>query len=232
MDEPTHYKTYRWQKIIAVAGIIAAIAFPFLLSIFLKYTDLSPVDRIFYSRFIFWAEILALLLYTAKVEHRKLLIWQEKELDLGIFIVSVVVLYLLSWVCSIIGAAPRLFGYHEDNALMKRIVLLLINRQWLIVFTCITAGVTEELIFRGYMIPRLSLLFKNDYLAIILSALGFSALHYGYKSLHELIFAFLIGILFGAYYQKYRNIKVLIAAHFMIDFINMEMLTHFYKLMK
>lgn len=100
------------------------------------------------------------------------------------------------------------------------------------IFTCFTAGVTEELIFRGYIMTRLSLLFKNNYMPIILSALAFSALHYGYKSLRELIFAFLIGILFGTYYQRYRNIKVLIAAHFMVDIINVELLTHFYKLIK
>jgi len=232
MDEAVNFKTTGWQKTAAIVGVILAIVFPFVLSIIFRYTTLDAINRIFYSRFIFWAELLLLMLYTAKAERRKLLIWKEQELDLGIFIASVVVLYLLSWVCSIIGAAPRLFGYHEDNALMKRIVMLLINRQWLIVFTCITAGVTEELIFRGYIMTRLSLLFKNDYAAIVVSAIGFSALHYGYKSLHELIFAFLIGILYGAYYQKYRNIKVLIAAHFMVDFINMEVLTHFYKLMK
>jgi len=222
----------RKQNILVISGIIIAFAFPFVLSMIFRYTTLDVIDRIFYSRFIFWSEVLLLMLYAAKAEQRKLLIWQEQELDMGIFIVSVVVLYLLSWVCSIIGAIPRLFGYHEDNALLKRIVMLLVNRQWLIVFTCLTAGITEELIFRGYIMTRLSLLFRNNYMPVILSAVAFSALHYGYKSLHELIFAFLIGILFGAYYQKYRNIKVLIAAHFMIDFINMEVLTHFYKLVK
>jgi hypothetical protein len=171
-------------------------------------------------------------MYASKAEHRKLLIWDEKKTDAGFFVVSVIVLYLLTWICSIIGTIPRFLGYHEDNALMKKIVHILIGHQWVIVFTCLTAGVTEELIFRGYIMTRLSLLFKNNYMPVILSALGFSALHYGYKSLHELIFAFLIGIVFGIYYQKYRNIKVLIAAHFMIDFINMELLTHFYKLMK
>src|SRR3569833_1075380 len=220
----------RKQNILVISGIIIAFAFPFVLSMIFRYTTLDVIDRIFYSRFIFWSEVLLLMLYAAKAEQRKLLIWQEQELDMGIFIVSVVVLYLLSWVCSIIGAIPRLFGYHEDNALLKRIVMLLVNRQWLIVFTCLTAGITEELIFRGYIMTRLSLLFRNNYMPVILSAVAFSALHYGYKSLHELIFAFLIGILFCAYYQKYRNIKVLIAAHFMIDFINMEVLTHFYKL--
>ncbi|MBS1528837.1 MAG: CPBP family intramembrane metalloprotease [Bacteroidetes bacterium] len=232
MDEAINRNISRKQTVIFISGIVIAILFPFVLSILIRYPGNNPADKIFYSRFTFWAEVLLLMLYASKAEHRKLLIWNEKKTDVGFFLASVIVLYLLSWVCSIVGAVPRFFGYHENNGLMKKIVMLLVGRHWLIFFVCFTAGVTEELIFRGYVMTRLSLLFKNKYLPIILSALGFSALHYGYKNLHELIFAFLIGIIFGIYYQKYRNIKVLVVAHFAIDFINMEMLTHFYKLMK
>ena len=220
------------QKTITILGIVFAVVFPFVISLVLRFSKFTGIDGIFYSRFIFWTEVLLLMLYAAKAEQRKFLPWQDKKLDIGVFLASVIVLYLASYICSIIGLIPRGFGYHESNALMKRVAMLLAGHQLLILFTCITAGVTEELIFRGYMIPRLSLLFKNDYLPVVLSALCFGALHYGYKSLHELIFAFLIGIMFGIYYQKYRNIKVLMIAHFLIDIINMELLTHFYKLMK
>lgn len=99
-------------------------------------------------------------------------------------------------------------------------------------FTAVTAGVTEELIFRGYVLTRLSLVFKNKYISLIVSAIAFASLHYSYRSLREYIFTFLIGILFGFYYQKYRNIKVLIVVHFMIDIISLELGTHFYKLIK
>ena len=109
---------------------------------------------------------------------------------------------------------------------------MFINRPWLMLFTAVTAGVTEELIFRGYVLTRLSLLFKNKYIPIFISAIAFASLHYSYRSLREYILTFLIGILFGAYYQKYRNIKVLIAVHFMIDIISLEVGTHFYKLIK
>lgn len=232
MDSGINRNLSRKKNIIIVLGVIIAIVFPFALSFLIKYSSLNAADRMFYSRFIFWAEVLLLMLYANKVEQRKLLIWEDRKADAGFFIVSVIALYFLSWVCSIIGLIPRAFGYHESNALMKKVIMLLAGRQWLIIFTCFTAGVTEELIFRGYIMTRLSLVFKNDYVAIILSAFFFGALHYGYKSLHEVIFAFLIGIMFGIYYQKYRNIKVLIAAHFAIDIINVELSAHFYKLIK
>ena len=232
MDDQLLPAQKRRQNLISLGGMIIAVVFPFVLSIGFRYTSLTSIDRIFYSRFIFWAEVLLLMLYAAKAEKRKLLIWDEQKRDLGFFVLSVIALYLLNYVCGVISLVPRLFGYHENSVLMKKVILLMANKQWLIFFTCFTAGVTEELIFRGYIMTRLSLLFKNNYMPIILSALAFSALHYGYKSLRELIFAFLIGILFGTYYQRYRNIKVLIAAHFMVDIINVELLTHFYKLIK
>ncbi|MGZ3777286.1 MAG: CPBP family glutamic-type intramembrane protease [Mucilaginibacter sp.] len=47
-----------------------------------------------------------------------------------------------------------------------------------------------------------------------------------------MIFAFLIGIMFGVHYQKYRNIKVLIAAHFTIDIVNLFIATHLPQLAK
>jgi hypothetical protein len=98
----------------------------------------------------------------------------------------------------------------------------------LLVFTVFTAGVTEEFIFRGYMIPRLSLRFTNKHLPVIISALLFSFMHLGYKSVAELIFTFLFGLIFGYHYQKYRNIQVLVIVHFLWDLMAL-MLGHHYR---
>jgi len=220
------------QNLISLAGVVIAMLFPFLLSLLLILSSLSYPDKVLYSRFIFWAEVLVLMLYASKAEKKKFLIWDDKPADIGFFIISVVALYFLSLACGIIGSIPKFLGWHEDNAIFKRIIATFTNRPWLMLFTAVTAGVTEELIFRGYILTRLSLLFKNKYLPIIISAIAFSSLHYSYRSLREYILTFLIGILFGAYYQKYRNIKVLIVVHFMIDIISLEVGTHFSKLIK
>jgi len=222
----------RKQKAVIVTGMVLAILLPFALSLPIAFSNLASPDRVLYSRFIFWAEILVLMLYAAKAEHRKFLIWDEKRVDVAFFVVSVVAMYFLSWACALAAAIPRLFGWHESDAVFRKIVQLFVNRQWLMLFTAFTAGVTEELIFRGYILTRLSLLIKNRYLPVIISAFLFGAIHFSYKSLREVIFAFLIGIMFGVHYQKYRNIKVLIAAHFTIDIVNLLIATHFYKLLK
>ena len=77
------------------------------------------------------------------------------------------------------------------------------------------------------MLSRLSLISKNRFLPVVISAVLFSALHYRYFSVTEFVFAFMIGIVFGIYYQEYRNIKVLMVTHFLIDFISFELATHF-----
>lgn len=233
MDNTTNLtQSRRYYNSTTVLGLILAVSLPLGWEIFAVYSGFSKPGQFFYSRLIFWAEVLLLILYARKVEHGKFLLWPEKKVGIGLFIVSVLVIYLSSWVCSFVGSVPRLFGWHENNAVLKKMVLILAGRQWLIIFTCFTAGVTEELIFRGYIMTRLSLFFKKSYMPIIISALCFGGLHFGYKNLHEVIFAFLIGVVLGIHYAKYRNIKVLIAAHFMIDLINLEILTHFYRIIK
>jgi membrane protease YdiL (CAAX protease family) len=222
----------RRQNAIMISGIAIAVLFPLALTTVVLFSGMGYPDRILYSRFIFWIEIGLLILYASKAEHQKFLLWEEKPVDAGIFLISVILLYFISIACGIIGNIPRLFGWHESNDILKRILVIFMHRPWLMFFTALTAGVTEELIFRGYILTRLSLMFKNRYIPVIISALLFAALHYSYRSLRELIFTFLIGLIFGLYYQKYRNIKVLIVVHFMIDMISLEIGTHFYKFVK
>jgi uncharacterized protein len=85
----------------------------------------------------------------------------------------------------------------------------------------ITAAVCEELIFRGYLMPRLQLYFKSKWFPIIISALIFGAGHAAYGTIINTAVPLFIGLLFGWYYQQYRNIKVLILCHFLIDFISL-----------
>lgn len=92
------------------------------------------------------------------------------------------------------------------------------------VFTALTAGVTEEFIFRGYLQPRLTVIFKNPYAAIILSSLLFGLLHFKYGTLANVIGPIFIGLIFSLYYWKYRNLTVLILCHFLWDLISLLIL--------
>jgi membrane protease YdiL (CAAX protease family) len=126
-------------------------------------------------------------------------------------------LYLLVFACGIIAYIPYRLGLHEKNIMVHKMQQLMKQHPVLLVFTTLTAGISEEFVFRGYMISRLSLFFSNKYLPIIISALLFASIHLGYNSTGELIFTFLFGLVFGYHYQKYRNIKVLVTVHFLWD---------------
>jgi len=84
-------------------------------------------------------------------------------------------------------------------------------------FTALTAGITEELFFRGYVMSRLSLFFQNRHVQVLISAALFCSIHISYHYWGETIFTFLLGLIFGYHYQRFRNIKVLMVVHFIVD---------------
>jgi len=147
------------------------------------------------------------------------ILWNEEKYNTWFYVKSIVVLYLLVFVAGIIARIPFWMGLRESNAVLMRAALIMKQYPVFMVFAAITAGITEELVFRGYILTRLSLFFKNKHYPVIISALLFSFIHVTYKTVHELIFAFLLGLLFGYYYQKYRNLSVLIILHSLIDIV-------------
>jgi len=103
---------------------------------------------------------------------------------------------------SLISAITTLLGYHENKELYRQISRFITGRYFLIAFISITAGVTEEIIVRGYIQTRLSLLFKNQYIPVLISALLFSGMHYAYHSRRQFIFTFLVGIIMAVHYKN------------------------------
>lgn len=226
MDEQPLAQQNKPTNAILITGILLAFMIPLGLTIWIGNINISYFDKLFYSRFFYWGTVVFLLFYTLKIERQPLLIIAESKQTLSFFLLSVLVLYLLFIAAALISAIPILFGVRENNAMVKKITELLKGHNAMLFFIALTAGVTEEFIFRGYLLTRMVQVFKNPVAAVIVSSLLFSALHYKYGSLHELLFAFLIGIIFSIYYIRYRNIKAIMLVHFLIDFINMNLAQH------
>ncbi|HEY9003395.1 MAG TPA: type II CAAX endopeptidase family protein [Mucilaginibacter sp.] len=226
METSTITSSKKPNNTILFGGIALTLGLLILFDIWMGHMQMAYYDKLFYSRFIYWGILVVLLFYAFKIERQPFLLWKEENNAIGFFLLSVLLLYLSSIGAAFVSAVPVLLGLHEKNIVMKKIIALITGHQAMIFFIALTAGVTEELIFRGYLLTRLSQLFKNNVVAIIVSSLLFAALHYKYGSLRELIFTFLIGIIFSIYYIKYRNIKAIIITHFLIDYINMNIATH------
>jgi membrane protease YdiL (CAAX protease family) len=74
----------------------------------------------------------------------------------------------------------------------------------------IGAGLTEELFFRGLIMPWVEKLTNNTWLAIVLSAGIFSLFHTNFYDFLPILF---VGILFGYIYSKTRDLKLNIYIH-------------------
>ncbi|WP_183580092.1 CPBP family intramembrane glutamic endopeptidase [Mucilaginibacter sp. X5P1] len=207
--------------------MISGIALPIMLYPFLSMLFLSPTQdllyRLIFSRFLIWAVLGILYLYARYGEMQPFLLWKEEKYNTLFYIKAIVGVYLLCFASAITAHIPAWLGLHENNAVLFKLGTIMKQYPVLLVFGAITAGITEELVFRGYILSRLSLFFKNRHLPVLISAALFSFMHLSYKTISELLFSFLIGIVLGYHYQKYRSIKVVIAVHFLVDVIALSL---------
>ncbi|WP_179415353.1 CPBP family intramembrane glutamic endopeptidase [Mucilaginibacter sp. E4BP6] len=204
---------------LMLAGIaLQILLYPFLVAVLLlAVTDFGW--RIFLSRIIIWAVLGGMFLFARKGEMQNLLLWPEEHYKLSFYLKWIFFLYMLVLVVGAIARIPFWLGFHENNAMVIKIVQVTRKNPVLLVFIATTAGITEEFLFRGYTMSRLALLIKNKHAVVITSALLFALVHLGYKTYTELIFAFGIGIVLGYHYQKYRSLTTVIIVHFLIDVI-------------
>jgi membrane protease YdiL (CAAX protease family) len=87
------------------------------------------------------------------------------------------------------------------------------------VLVSLTAGITEETMFRGYLMTRLRLVFKlpNWVLPTIISAVAFGACH-AYQGLPGLIVISVYGAMFSLLFIRTGSLWPCIIAHFFQDF--------------
>jgi membrane protease YdiL (CAAX protease family) len=206
---------------LTIIGIMFTVSFTFILLYaesffpgFLRYG--------YAKKFIIWLWLLLLVLYTVKVEKQRFILWKDSKRSFLFYVLSVIAIMALSFLAGASRQLLPLFGVKlQSSQVLKEMIMYVQQRPLLLVLTCITAGVVEELIFRAYLIPRLTLLLKTNWLPLLLSAFVFGLAHIGYGTFVNMLVPFLLGVIFGAYYQKYRNIKVLICCHFLIDLISL-----------
>jgi membrane protease YdiL (CAAX protease family) len=83
------------------------------------------------------------------------------------------------------------------------------NLALLILVSVILAPLAEELIFRGMLYRRIAL-YKGETAGILISALAFGFYHY---NLVQMIFAFVLGVLFALLYRRSQTLLVPILCH-------------------
>jgi uncharacterized protein len=219
------------KRPVILAGIVFAFLLFFCVSLFLtpllSPAHLSDHVLLYLSRLCFWACTFIVYVYAVKAEKLPFLFWDEKKLAVPKYLLSVIsILLILLAGMALIAVVVKPLGINNKSAKLQEMVSVLRKDKWLLLFTCLTAAVTEELVFRGYLIPRLQLFFKNPYPSLLISTALFGIAHISYGSVVQVVGPLYIGLIFALYYQKYRNIKVVMACHFLWDLLTLLIMTH------
>ncbi|RZJ49415.1 MAG: CPBP family intramembrane metalloprotease [Flavobacterium sp.] len=200
--------------------ILLLFLFPFAAASISSLFSLQKTSAAYLSRFTFWLGLLGIWLYALKVENQKLLIWEEKKYNISFYIISIILIFLTLFIGVIsIQVLFKLLGLENRSLLLQKMIQFLKHRYLLLFFTALTAGVVEELVFRGYLQPRLTKIFKNPHIAIFISCSLFALMHYKYGTVINVVGPFFIGLVFAYFYWKYQNIKILIFCHFLWDLL-------------
>ncbi|WP_160137387.1 CPBP family intramembrane glutamic endopeptidase [Chryseobacterium sp. c4a] len=201
-------------------GIVMLYVFPVISMI--TGAKVVTGNTFFLSRLAIWAVLLILFLYSLFIEKGSFLLQQEKKFSTAFNIKSVIGLYLICvFGGAILNVLIQFFIHKEDSSKILQFTTIFKNDYFLIIFTCLTAGIVEELLMRGYIQPRVEKIYNSPLLGILVSAALFGILHSTYGTIGQVVVPFFIGVVFAMFYKKYSNIKILIVCHFMIDLISL-----------
>jgi len=186
------------KKSVLIGGILFSLLI--LLAALLSLKSITPASfpketKFFISRIAIWVCLYLIYSYTVFIEKQQFLLWPEKKYPISQYVKSILKLMLTLF--AILFCASlflKLTGTFVESEKIKELTIIFKNNSWLLVFTCLTAGITEELIFRGLLMPRFELLFKNTNLTIALSGILFGALHFGYGTLYQVVGPICMGL--------------------------------------
>lgn len=80
-------------------------------------------------------------------------------------------------------------------------------------------GITEELIFRGFMHTFISRYTENSFAIVAISSVAFGLIHWS-LGLHTVLITSIIGAVFMMVYLRTRSLPAIMLAHFAINFID------------
>jgi uncharacterized protein len=110
-------------------------------------------------------------------------------------------------------------GFSSPNSALRSALLV---RSWsqvpLAVLMVVVVAVTEETIFRGYLLLRLKALGGSEFFAVVLSTLIFTMGH-SYQGVAGLGAVALMGVVFALIYLRTGSLVAPVVMHFLQDFL-------------
>ena len=150
---------------------------------------------------------------------------RRENLGLGI-VYGIVGFSLMMFVLMLFGIYIKTSGEEYDNPLVKEIARTLSIPS--IVFIALAQSSGEEVLFRGFLMEKLSLR-GNYHIGILLSSLLFGLAHLSYNQIYQVILPIAIGIIFGYIVAKSKNLLSSIIPHASYNLISL-LIAHYISL--
>jgi hypothetical protein len=149
--------------------------------------------------------------------------WRSIARDLGL---AAAYLLAANIVLAILGYILAHFGPASDNAALKNLLphTLLENATFLLL--ALTAGICEEMIFRGYLQHQLTAWTRNAAAGIVLQGIIFGVAH-AYQGSTQILVIAVYGCMFGSLAYWRKSLRPGMLAHFLQDSVGGIVLSRF-----
>lgn len=176
--------------------------------------EFKDVPHMLGNEAIYWLLVVATLAFVVLIEKRPLasIGWRKPRIvDMLIgFVFAVLTIAGLAALYLVVLPALHLDETQSLNTLTAA-------PPWWLAISVVRAGVSEEVLFRGYPIERLKELTGSNAIAVILPLVLFALAHVGPWGWTHLIVAGFGGAMFTVLYVWRRNLWVNIVAHVLVD---------------
>lgn len=139
--------------------------------------------------------------------------WETLGIGLGLGGFSMLYIFIHRFVLNKLGTVTNFEQQLENPALSE------VGPEFIFVygiFSLLTAGIAEEIIYRGYATERILKIQKSYWVAFLLPLIAFVLMHYR-KGLDHLLIVLVVGCFMQFYYLKFRNLTINIIGHLFID---------------
>lgn len=176
--------------------------------------EFASTTHLILNELIYWALFVATLAYVVKVERRPLasigLRWPSLRDGLAAFAIAVATIAGLAALYLVILPALHLDETQQVDKLTSA-------PGWWLAISVLRAGVSEEVLFRGYPIERLQEWSGSRTFAVIVPLIAFTLAHVGPWGWSHLLVAGFGGAMLTALYLWRRNLWASIFAHCIVD---------------
>ncbi len=204
----------KMSRKLSITGLTLALFAPLLFGVFLGRGNLSDPTHVIAALSIEWVIALFVILVVIYGERASLKSLDFRTLSIGDFVWTLGAVFVGGLAFPLTTPLVKALGLNSTNDFIPSLAQTPV---FLRIGIVITAGITEEIIFRGYAIKRLESLIGKKYIAAVISGLFFTLMHVpflGWGGAFQVgIWSIAVTILF----LRRRNLTASILMHILND---------------